>query len=206
MAKEQKKKSSKKKPSKKPTSSTEWTFKEWYDKNKQTLNSERKRRYKNDPDYRKTILDSQRKRRAEIRKNIKKKAKKRTISRRPKPRIASIRGDTVLMLSTGQVIEQIGVSKVTLMRWIKSEFIPSYYLRDDKNRRWFPEYFVKWLVEVVTWREEQRLCEDRSGRAWFLDDQQKIIRGRWMEKRKFNKWPTAKQLKRMKVTKLEKPE
>ena len=45
-----------------------WTFKEWYDANKDTFNDRRKSRYHDDPDYRARVLEQNSKSRAKRKK------------------------------------------------------------------------------------------------------------------------------------------
>lgn len=191
-----KKKAGRKKASKKVSgrgapSQREFSFKEWYKKKGDALNQKRRNRYKRDPDYRQKVLESMRQRRAEAKKKLRAKQKAAPKPQRQlKPRFAVVAGKTISLLSTGQVMERTGLTKLTLVRWLKNEFLPQHVATDAHGRRWFPDYFVDFIADVVLWREEQRLNEDREGRAWFLEEQRKVVLGRWLEARRRRGYPT----------------
>lgn len=135
-------------------------FDKWYsdpeNKHKMLKKSQqtRKERYNNDLVYRETIKESVYKRRREYR--AKNPVKRRGCNA---PKRINMGGREVTLLGTGIVSERFGVSRLSILRWEKSGVLPRLFIRDECERRWYPEEYVIAVTNILSnWRES----EDKS--------------------------------------------
>jgi len=110
-------------------------WKKWYDENKERLNSERRRRYREDKAYRERMLEAGRKWRERT------KPKTATSGGRaggPMPiKYISINGRQVKVYSNGTLAKMLGIKIGTLRVWLARGIIPEATYRDDgENRLW----------------------------------------------------------------------
>jgi len=166
-----------------------WTFKDWYASKGDALNQKRRKRYHTDPDYRERILAEQRERRKKVSKSIAKtKNPKIDGKRKRKPLYITHRGKWIPLFSVTQVMDRIGVTRVTLVRWIDNGFIPCHIIFDEGGRRWFPGYFVDFLEDVAKKRDKARA--EATSDTWYLDDMKTDIDADWKLLRHKKRYPT----------------
>lgn len=170
---------------KKQPEKTEWSYAEWWIKNRTDVLEKRRKRYRQDAVYRKQILDSAKKRRDE-QETPKKKVKsteKRAPGKRgfPRPKVVMLNDEQVVLQSFGFMRAKTGLHKLTLTKWLEEGVLPECSLTDDQGRRWYPEQFVEFVRRVVQIREDER---ETGGKWWFLENFKMLVQAEWIKARK----------------------
>lgn len=125
-----------------------------------TLNK-RRDRYASDPNYRDRIKESVRK----SRESKQPSGQRRSFN---KDKIVVIDGIGVTLFSAGKTATILGVAARTIVGWETRNVIPVNCAKDAIGRRWYPDVFVEFLVELVAHRQDHR-CDEWSKRvkgAW----------------------------------------
>lgn len=157
-------------------------YREWYAHNKDRVLSDRKDRYKNDPDYRKRIkasMAASKARRSKVAKATER--SKASTCRLPTPRKMKVGDKEVTFVSHGTLLQTTGLHKRTLKIWLDRQVLPPCVVRDAKGRRWYPIPYVTFVREMVTLREKMRAEGENK---WFLSEFQKIAWGTFYDKRR----------------------
>jgi DNA-binding transcriptional regulator YiaG len=124
-----------------PTQTEEWTYKGWYEKNKEALSQRRKKRYRADKKYREKILEQNKDYR--VRRSQENpspdKAKVRTPKHRKPVSIKVTIGKViqdVSMVHIGAFARAIGRSVPTIHQWERVGLLPKTpFLLDGKNKQ-----------------------------------------------------------------------
>lgn len=118
-------------------------FQSWYAAHKTELADKRKRRYRDDPKYRREVLDRSKKRYQKIRQaKLKERAKNPEPPRtrgRNKPREEVIGGMTVELFSVSEFADRVDRNVQTITKWEQDKVIPPPTWVDDYGRRWYSE-------------------------------------------------------------------
>jgi DNA-binding transcriptional MerR regulator len=141
-----------------------FTFKRWYDDNKEEFNDTRRKRYKTDPEYRERVNAQNRKLREEKKKlrEKEKKAETRAIRVRSKAlpwKVHTLGSDGTPLFSIGALAKAIGRSVLTIRLWEKRGLIPKTAFLSGKGDRLYTAEMIEEIVERL--RSEGRLEEDK---------------------------------------------
>lgn len=137
-------------------------WKEWYEKNQKEFNRKRRKRYRDDPEYRQRCLDDKKQQRA--RKRREREAFKqqqvdsfveylradgfteeeleqatKSLPKGPAglPRVHKVRGKPVLLYPIGFLAARMGRPRGQVRRWELGRVIPRPTLREQNGKRWF---------------------------------------------------------------------
>ena len=158
-----------------------WTYKSWYDDNKEELAKRRKDRYKNDPDYKERVLEQNKKHRE---------AKKKEAAKKPKPKVRIPRNRKPVMLiilldgnptakelvHIGAFSRAIGKSIPTVHQWERNGLLPRtpLFMNGSAKRE---RLFTSEMIAVVKVE-----IEKRSGRVSSKDSSfYKDVTGGWLK-------------------------
>jgi hypothetical protein len=120
---------------------TVWTYRGWYEKNKEALSKKRKERYRKDKEYREKVLEQNKDYRAKKAKEkpSQPKAKVRTPKhRKPVMMEIPVRGKTVevSMVHVGAFARAIGRSVPTIHQWERVGLLPrTPFLLEGRNKQ-----------------------------------------------------------------------
>jgi len=157
-------------------------YKEWYDANKEAVLEGRKTRYATDEDYRERIKESV-KRSKDRRKKVVERREKRSqpSSRLPRPRTMTWEDSTIALVSFGTLLQESGLTKLTLNKWLRDQVLPPCVVVDDRKHRWYPTQYIRFVKDMVVLREDLRL---EGGKNWFLSHFKKIAWGKFFDQRR----------------------
>jgi len=154
-----------------------WTYKEWYERNKESLAERRKNRYHEDKKYRQKVLQQNRDYRA-------KKAKERKAKPKPKVRIPKHRKPVEMeiqvnghrvntqLVHVGAFARAIGRSVPTIHQWERLGLLPRtpYMLQSkSKQERLYTEDMIKVVREVLGVRGATVSSSDPTFRQEIID-------------------------------------
>lgn len=149
---------------------TGFNFKEWYERNGDKLNKDRRRRYDEDPEYRARVLEMNRKSRAVRQKeqavDREKARDAREVNVRLKPwkTIEAKIGKkgkqaTATLRTIGALAKALGVSVQAVRLWEKQKVLPPAPLRNEKGDRLYTQEYLDMATKVM--RQQGRLDPDR---------------------------------------------
>lgn len=155
----------------------EWTYKDWYERNKGKLAARRKARYHSDKKYRKNVLKQNRKYQAGLAKEREEAPKPRVRipkHRRPVEMSVEIGGSirTIDMVHIGSFARAIGRSVPTIHQWERRGLLPrTPYLLQSKNKqeRLYTEDMIRVVREVLVTRGPTVSASDSMFRQEILD-------------------------------------
>lgn len=154
-----------------------WTYKQWYERNKEALAERRKARYKEDKKYRQKVLQQNRDYRA-------KKAKERKAKPKPKVRIPKHRKPVEMKIQVnghrietqlvhiGAFARAIGRSVPTIHQWERLGLLPRtpYVLQSrSKQERLYTEDMIKVVRGVLGTRGATVSSSDPTFRQEIID-------------------------------------
>jgi len=155
----------------------EWTYKSWYEKNKEELSERRRKKYHKDKKYREKIL-------AQNKAYRDKKAKERADQPKPKVRIPKHRKPVTMGIQiNGSVVESqlvhvgtfaraIGRSVPTIHQWERVGLLPRtpYLLKgESKQERLYTADMIRVVQEVLSTRGTSVSSQDPTFRQEILD-------------------------------------
>jgi len=124
-----------------PSDDKTWTYRGWYEKNKEALSKKRKERYRSDKDYREKVLEQNKDYRAKKAKE--KPSQQKTKVRTPKHRkpvslkvVLNGKAQELSMVHVGAFARAIGRSVPTIHQWERIGLLPrTPYLLSGKNKQ-----------------------------------------------------------------------
>ncbi len=169
-----KQKPRKKKGKKKVRRKSDWTYKGWYEENKEELAARRKERYANDPEYKERVLEQNRKHREARKKEEAKKPKPKVrVPRNRKPLTALVLLDGAPtpkeLVHIGAFSRAIGKSIPTVHQWERSGLLPRTPLFMNGNAKKERLYTAE-MIEVVKVEIIKRSGRVSASDLTFRDD------------------------------------
>lgn len=128
--------------------------KAYYAKNRERISNRRKRKWREDPDYRQRIQTRRQgymARKKDARKDLPPVKRGRQFPNTP--RIIQRRGRIKLVYSTGATAYRLGVKYPTLRGWAVRGIIPA--IADIRGRYWFAEGDIREMVRIREIQEEE---------------------------------------------------
>jgi hypothetical protein len=167
----------KKAAKKKGTAKSSWTYKAWYEKNKEKLSEKRRKRYEEDKKYREKVL-------AQNKAYRDKKAAEE--GERPKPKVRipkhrrpvslpiKINGEIVVtqLVHIGAFARAIRRSVPTIHQWERSGLLPKtpYYLKGkNKQERLYTSEMIRVVIGVLSERGTTVSSSDPTFRQEIID-------------------------------------
>ena len=156
---------------------SKWTYKDWYDRNKDRLAERRKSKYHSDKKHRKKVLEQNREYRA-------KKAKERISKPKPKVRIPKHRKpvemmvevngvpEMTLLVNVGAFARAIGRSVPTIHQWERLGLLPRtpYLLTSrSKKERLYTESMIVVVRKALVTRGKTVSSSDRAFRQEIIE-------------------------------------
>jgi hypothetical protein len=133
----------------------------WWQKNKDRVKKDRKKRYKNEGDFRDRILDASKAKRPIIRaekaagrfeamvaeKKLKAQAKARTEKR---PRLVSIDEREMMVFTAGHLALECGRESATVRLWLERDILPgaTIFFGEGTRKSYFSDGFIAAVVEA----------------------------------------------------------
>lgn len=115
----------------------------WYAAHKTELADKRKKRYREDPGYRKEVLDRSKRRYQNLRqKKLAERAKNPEPPRtrgRNRPRTMAVGGEEVALFSVSEFADRVDRNVQTITKWEQDRIIPPPTWVDEYGRRWYSE-------------------------------------------------------------------
>jgi len=160
-----------------PDEASEWTYRAWYEKNKEALSQRRKERYHKDKEYREKVLEQNKDYRAKKAKERPQqpKTKVRTPKhRKPVPMRVKIGGKTqeVNMVHVGAFARAIGRSVPTIHQWERVGLLPKtpfLLIGKDKQERLYTAEMIGVVREALSTRGATVSASDSAFRTEIED-------------------------------------
>jgi DNA-binding transcriptional MerR regulator len=151
-----------------------FSFKDWYAEHGGRLNKDRRKRYKNDPEYRKRVLEMnrvsrerRRKEQAEQRRTERQASKVRTRPLPFKTIKAVVKNDDgeeveAQLFTIGALARTVGCSVQAIRLWEKQEVLPPAAIRNEKGDRLYTAQQVEMIYELM--KQQGRLNEKKASK------------------------------------------
>lgn len=138
---------------------------------REQINERRRKRYKEDPEYRQRTLDASRETAIETRRVGLGDREIGTVKKSHRlPRVIMVRGKPVKLFSAGYFAEYLKYSPMTLQTWEKARILPAPTMVDSSGRKWYSERFMAQFAQLVSEFREK---------SWGLEQFKKFVQERW---------------------------